>query len=66
MYAKAIQSTGEFFEFVRTLELYEKSLDKNSTLYLSTDNELLHLLEGSSLPSAAASTTTPAAPAKSP
>jgi membrane protease subunit HflC len=66
MYAKAIQSTGEFFEFVRTLELYEKSLDKNSTLYLSTDNELLHLLEGSSLPTTAASTTSPAAPAKSP
>lgn len=55
MYANAIQSTAEFYEFVRTLELYEKSFDKSSRLYLSTDSPLLKLLsgEGMQLPAAA-------------
>lgn len=46
MYASAIQNTAEFYDFVRTLELYEKSFDKNSRLYLSTDSPLFELLKG--------------------
>lgn len=46
MYATAIQSTGDFYEFVRTLELYEKSFNKESRFFLSTENPLLNLLQG--------------------
>ena len=35
----------EFFTFIQTLELYQKGLKKNTTLYLSTDSELLSLLQ---------------------
>lgn len=42
-YAAAIQETGEFFTFVRTLQAYEKSLDNNSQLILSTDSPFFEL-----------------------
>ncbi|MFQ6673359.1 MAG: protease modulator HflC, partial [Fidelibacterota bacterium] len=46
IYAKAFQSDPRFYEFVRTLETYQKVIDDNSTLILSTDSELLDLLKG--------------------
>jgi len=44
-YADAINTVGEFFTFVRTLEAYEKSLNKDSRLILTTDSGLLKLLK---------------------
>ncbi len=34
-----------FYEFVKTLEAYQKILDSQSTLILSTDSELFHLIK---------------------
>ncbi len=45
-YAEAIEKTGEFYEFVRTLEAYENGLDRNTRLVLTTDSEFLQLLKG--------------------
>lgn len=50
IYAEAYGGTPEresFYEFVKTLEAYEKILDKNTTVILSTDSELFKLLKGS-------------------
>ncbi len=46
IYAKAFQSDPKFYEFIRTLEAYEKVVDKKSTLILSTDSDLFRLLKG--------------------
>jgi membrane protease subunit HflC len=46
LYAQAFGVDPEFYSFVRTLELYNESLDKKSTLVLSTDSELLKYLKG--------------------
>ncbi len=46
IYAKAFQSDPKFYEFIRTLEAYEKGVDKKSTLILSTDSDLFRLLKG--------------------
>lgn len=46
IYAKAFQSDPKFYEFIRTLEAYEKVVDKKSTLILSTDSDLFKLLKG--------------------
>ena len=48
IYAKAFQSDPKFYEFIRTLEAYEKVVDKKSTLILSTDSDLFKLLKGTS------------------
>ena len=42
-YAKAIQATSDFYKFIRTLELYETSLGKNTRFILTTDNDLFQL-----------------------
>jgi modulator of FtsH protease HflC len=42
-YAEAMQKTGEFFTFVRTLEAYEKAIDRDSQLILSTDSPFFRL-----------------------
>ena len=50
IYAEAYGGTPEresFYEFVKTLEAYDKILDKNTTAILSTDSELFKLLKGS-------------------
>jgi membrane protease subunit HflC len=50
IYAEAYGGTPEresFYEFVKTLEAYDKILDKNTTVILSTDSELFKLLKGS-------------------
>ena len=42
-YADAIQQTGDFYTFVRTLEAYEKSITTDSQLILSTDSPFFRL-----------------------
>ncbi len=46
IYASAYGVDPEFFSFLKTLEIYTKSLDKDSTLILSTDSEFLKYLKG--------------------
>lgn len=43
-YAAAIRETGEFYNFIRTLEAYQQSLGSNTRLILTTDSGLLKLL----------------------
>ncbi|MBI3596624.1 MAG: protease modulator HflC [Nitrospirae bacterium] len=45
IYAQAYQKDVEFFEFMRTMEAYKKSLDKETTLVLSPDSEFLKYLK---------------------
>ncbi|MCC7335155.1 MAG: protease modulator HflC [Pirellulaceae bacterium] len=40
-YAEAISEVGEFYTFVRTLEAYEKSINEQTELILTTDNDFL-------------------------
>lgn len=47
IYATAYEKDAEFYAFTRSLETYEKVIDKNASVVLSTDNELLHYLEQS-------------------
>ena len=42
-YAEAIQQTGEFYAFVRTIEAYEKSIGPDSQMILSTDSPFFKL-----------------------
>lgn len=45
-YAEAINETGDFYNFERTLKLYEQSLSgKSNRLILTTDSELFRLLK---------------------
>ena len=44
-YASAISETGEFYSFVRKLEVYEKGIGSNTSLILTTDSDLLGLLK---------------------
>ena len=44
-YATAIKETGEFYNFVRTLEAYKASMGSNTRLILTTDSDLLRLLK---------------------
>ncbi len=46
IYADAIRQAPEFYEFLRTLQAYEKVFDANTTVILSTDSQLLKLLKG--------------------
>ena len=46
IYAKAFKSDPSFYEFTRTLETYQKMIDTNTTLILSTDSDLLNLIKG--------------------
>ena len=49
IYAEAYGGTPEresFYEFVKTLEAYDKILDENTTVILSTDSDLFKLLKG--------------------
>jgi membrane protease subunit HflC len=49
-YAKAITETGDLFNFLRQLEVYEKSLTGQTRLILTTDSELFQLLKESGKP----------------
>ena len=42
-YAEAIQQTGEFYAFVRTIQAYEKSIGPDSQMILSTDSPFFKL-----------------------
>lgn len=44
-YAKAIQETGDFYQFQKQLELYENSLKDGTGLILTTDSDLFRLLQ---------------------
>jgi modulator of FtsH protease HflC len=44
-YATAIEATGDFYKFLRTLEVYEKSLHENTRLIMTTNSELFRLLK---------------------
>lgn len=44
VYADAYGQDPDFYEFVRTLESYEKAFDKDTVLILSADSEFLRLL----------------------
>jgi len=43
-YAQAFQEDPEFYEFWKTLDAYEKILDKNTTVVLPLDSDLFKLL----------------------
>jgi len=43
-YAEAIQQTGDFYRFVKQLELFESSLNQETRLILTTDSELFQML----------------------
>jgi membrane protease subunit HflC len=44
-YAAAIRETGEFYNFIRTLEAYRKALSQNTRLIMTTDTTMLKLLK---------------------
>jgi membrane protease subunit HflC len=45
-YAKTPQA-AEFYDFTRTLDVYRTVLQEDTTLIMSTDSELFHLLKSS-------------------
>jgi membrane protease subunit HflC len=45
IYAAAYGKDPELYQFVKSLETYRKSIDKNTTILLSTDSELLRYLK---------------------
>ncbi|MCG8565924.1 MAG: protease modulator HflC [Desulfobacterales bacterium] len=45
IYAEAYGVDSEFYGFTKTMEMYRKTLKKDSTLVLSTDSELMHYLK---------------------
>ena len=45
IYADAYERAPEFYSFLKTLEVYESSLNKSSSLVLSTDSELFKYLK---------------------
>lgn len=44
-YAKAIKTTGDFYAFQRTLEVYEAALKSDTRLILTTDSDLFRMLK---------------------
>ncbi|MCS7238414.1 MAG: protease modulator HflC [Thermoguttaceae bacterium] len=58
MYAEAIREMGEFYQFVRTLEVYKKAIGPNTRLVVTTDSDIFsffrRLSEGPKLPVASA------------
>jgi len=45
IYANAYEKDAEFYDFTRSLEAYEKVIDQNTQLVLSTDNPLLRHMD---------------------
>lgn len=41
IYAQAFEKDPEFYSFIQTLEIYKETMDKQSSLILSTDSEFL-------------------------
>jgi len=48
IYGEAFQKDPKFYEFIRTLETYEKTIDGNTTLILPSTAEILKYLSGNS------------------
>ena len=48
IYGEAFQKDPDFYEFIRTLETYEKTIDGNTTLILPSTADILKYLGGSS------------------
>lgn len=48
IYGEAFQKDPKFYEFTRTLETYEKTIDEKTTLVLPSNSELLKYLENGS------------------
>jgi len=46
IYAAAYGLDPEFYSFLQTLEVYNDSLDKSSSVLLSTDSELMKYFKG--------------------
>ncbi|MBW2312233.1 MAG: protease modulator HflC [Deltaproteobacteria bacterium] len=46
IYAQAYGADTDFYAFVKTLDIYKKTLDKDSTLVLSTDSEFFKYMKG--------------------
>lgn len=46
IYAAAYKNASSFYQFYRTLEAYEKSLNENTTLVLPADSEFFKYLKG--------------------
>ncbi|MFH1577968.1 MAG: protease modulator HflC [Candidatus Omnitrophota bacterium] len=46
IYAEAYSQDPDFYSFVKTLETYEKTIDKNSTIILTTDADYYKYLKG--------------------
>lgn len=47
IYAEAYGKDTDFYAFLKTMELYKKTLDKNTTLILSTDSDLMKYMKKS-------------------
>ena len=47
IYADAYNKDSEFYSFVKTLDTYKRTMNKDTTLILSTDNEFYNQLNGS-------------------
>lgn len=47
IYADAYKKAPEFYTFTKTLETYEKTINKNTRLILSTDSDYFQYLKGS-------------------
>jgi membrane protease subunit HflC len=47
IYAEAYQKDVEFYSFLKSLDVYNNTLDKDSTLVLSTKSDFLKYLQGS-------------------
>ena len=45
IYATAYGQEAEFYSFLQTLEMYQQTRQKNSTLVLSTDSDFYHYLK---------------------
>jgi len=50
LYADAFGVDPEFYSFIRTLEIYNEALGKDSSLVLSTDSEFFKYLKGYTKP----------------
>ena len=46
IYAKALGKSPRFYEFIRSMEAYKKTLNSNMKFLLSSDSEFLKLLKG--------------------
>ncbi len=69
IYAEAYGRTdeaAEFYEFVRTMDLYEQMMSGDSTVVLSTDSDMFKYLKSVKPEAPAAAKPKPAAPAKRP